>query len=145
MPHIIGYRCAAAAPEHAAPREAETTMTRDDFARWLDAYVDAWRTYDPGAIGALFSEDAQYRYRPWDEPLSGREAIVADWIADQDEPGTWTAEYLPFAVDGQEAVATGVSRYDNAEGKREYHNVFLCRFDAQGRCREFTEVFALRR
>jgi hypothetical protein len=47
-------------------------------------------------------------------------------------------------VDGDQGVATGVSRYDNADGKREYHNVFLCRFDADGRCREFTEVFAQR-
>jgi ketosteroid isomerase-like protein len=120
-------------------------VTRTDFARWLEAYVDAWRTYDPGAIGALFSDDAVYRYHPWDEPLTGRDAIVADWIDNQDEPGTWTAEYRPFAVDGQDAVATGVSRYDEAQGKREYHNVFLCRFDDQGRCREFTEVYAKRR
>ena len=120
-------------------------MTRTEFARWLEAYVDAWRTGDPGAIGALFSDDAEYRYHPWDEPLAGRDAIVADWIENQDEPGTWSAAYRPFAVDGQDAVATGISRYDDAKGKREYHNVFLCRFDELGRCREFTEVYAKRR
>jgi SnoaL-like domain len=119
-------------------------MTRDDFGRWLDAYVEAWRTYDPGAIGALFAADAEYRYHPWDDPLSGRDAIVADWLANRDEPGTWTAEYRPVAVEGAAAVATGITRYDEATGKREYHNVFLCRFDDQGRCAEFTEVFALR-
>jgi hypothetical protein len=27
---------------------------------------------------------------------------------------------------------------------REYHNVFLCRFDEDGRCREFTELFLKR-
>jgi hypothetical protein len=117
-------------------------MTHDDFARWLDAYVEAWRTYDPAAIGALFSEDAQYRYHPWDDdPVVGREAIVADWLANRDDPGAWEAEYTPFAVDGDRAVATGTSRYDDADGKRTYHNVFLCRFDAEGRCREYTEVF----
>jgi len=31
---------------------------------WLDDYVAAWRSYDPEAIGALFSEDAEYRYHP---------------------------------------------------------------------------------
>jgi hypothetical protein len=35
-------------------------LTHDDVQRWLDAYVDAWRTYDPAAIGALFAEDATY-------------------------------------------------------------------------------------
>jgi ketosteroid isomerase-like protein len=120
-------------------------MTRDDFGRWLDAYVEAWRTYDPAAIGALFSEDAEYRYHPWDEPLQGRDAIVADWLANRDEPGTWTAEYRPAVVAADDAVATGVTRYDEAEGKREYHNVFVCRFDADGRCHEFTEHFMLHR
>lgn len=44
-------------------------------------------------------------------------------------------------------VAVGVSRYfgsDRASVEREYHNVFLCRFDAEGRCREFTEIYARR-
>jgi ketosteroid isomerase-like protein len=120
-------------------------MTRDDLARWLDAYVDAWRTCDPDAIGELFSDDAEYRYLPWGEPLVGRAAIVADWVANQDEPGTWTAAYRPFAVDGQDAVAVGTTRYDDAKGQREYHNVFLCRFDDEGRCASFTEVFSKRR
>ena len=117
-------------------------MTHDEFARWLDAYVEAWRTYDPAAIGALFSDEAEYRYRPWGEPVRGRDAIVASWLDNRDEPGTWEAAYRPFAVDGDHAVATGTSRYDNADGKQGYHNVFLCRFDADGRCREFTELFA---
>jgi ketosteroid isomerase-like protein len=115
-------------------------MTHDTFTRWLDAYIEAWRTYDPDAIGDLFSEDAEYRYRPWSEPLRGRTAIVADWLANRDEPGTWSAEYHPWAVDGDNGVATGISRYPVEN--RTYHNVFLCRFDADGRCREFTEVFA---
>jgi hypothetical protein len=119
-------------------------MTHDDFAHWLNAYVDAWRTYDPAAIGALFSEDARYRYHPWDDPLVGRAAIVKGWLENPDEPGTWTADYQPWIVAGTDAVATGVSRYDDKDGRREYHNVFLCRFDAEGRCREFTEVYLKR-
>ena len=120
-------------------------MTRDDFARWLGAYVDAWRSYDRDAIGDLFTEDAEYRYHPWDEPVRGRTAIVDNWIDNRDEPGTWSADYVPFAVEGSDAVATGTSRYDDAQGGRMYHNVFLCRFDGDGRCREFTEVYAKQR
>ncbi len=120
-------------------------MTQNDLARWLDAYVDAWRTYDPDAIGALFSDDAEYRYNPWDEPLRGREAIVANWLANRDEPGTWEAEYRPWAVDGDRGVATGTSRYDDADGRRTYHNVFLIRLDDRGRCREFTEIYLKQR
>ena len=122
-------------------------------ARWLDEYVTAWQTYDEARIGSLFSEDAVYRYYPWsegDDDVRGRAAIVASWLEEPDAPGTWSAEYRPWLVAGDRAVATGVSRYlaeDDGSGgkvKREYHNVFLLRFDADGRCAEFTEQFQLR-
>lgn len=120
-------------------------MTHDDANRWLQAYVEAWRTYDRDAIGELFTDDARYRYHPWDDPLEGREAIVADWLANRDEPNTWQASYEAWAVEGDRVVATGTSRYDEASGKRTYHNVFLITFAADGRCRAFTEVYAQQR
>ena len=124
-------------------------MHADDFQHWLDGYVSAWRSYDPEKIGALFSEDAVYRWHPWDvddDVAVGRSAIVDAWLDDQDEPGSWTAEYRPFALDGERGVAVGVSRYlgGSGEPEREYHNVFLCRFDGDGRCAEFTELYAQR-
>jgi SnoaL-like domain len=138
----------------ATPRAASSrrvsNMDHDGFQRWLDAYVDAWRTYDEAAIGALFSEDARYRYHPWDEGddvVAGRDAIVANWLEDRDEPGSWQAEYRPWAIEDDRAVGVGVSRYygeDGATIEREYHNVFLCRFDTEGRCQEFTELFLQR-
>ena len=120
-------------------------MTHDDVARWLDAYVDAWNTYDPDKIGALFSADAEYRYRPSDEPLRGRDAIVADWVSDQDAPGTYEASYAPWAVEGRRAVGTGTSRYTAPDHNTTYHNVFLLEFDEAGDCSSFTEVFVEQR
>ena len=122
-------------------------MDESRFQRWLDAYVDAWKSGDESAIGELFSEDAEYRYHPWEVPTRGRDAIVASWLDEPDEPDSWTAEYRPWLVSGDDAVAIGVSRYLTAGGaavEREYHNVFLCRFDGGGRCREFTEIFLRR-
>ncbi len=125
-------------------------MTHDDVQAWLDRYVDAWKRYDAAAIGDLFSDDATYRYHPWDAPLRGRDAIVRDWLAPsgdttgRDLPGTYDATYQPFAVDGDRAVAVGRSDYFDGPGgplDRRYHNVFLLAFDADGRCREFTELF----
>jgi ketosteroid isomerase-like protein len=113
-------------------------MTEHDVQRWLDAYVSAWSSYDAAEIVALFSEDASYRYRPFDEPLIGGAAIAADWLSDQDTPGSWEAEYHPFAVAGDRAVTVGETRYTN--GKR-YANVYLLEFAADGRCRSFTEWF----
>jgi ketosteroid isomerase-like protein len=122
-------------------------MTRDDASRWLQDYIAAWRSYDAAAIGALFADDAEYRYHPWDEPVRGRDAIVADWLANRDDPGTWDAEYEPWAVDGERVVATGTSRYvaTGDDPARTYHNVFLIEVDGSGRATSFTEVFALER
>jgi hypothetical protein len=118
-------------------------------ARWLREYVDAWRSYDAAAIGALFSDDAVYRWQPWaegDDAAHGREAIVASWLEDQDAPGSWEAEYRPWAIDGNRAVAVGLSRYLATDDAPEavFDNVFLLRFDDDGRCAEFTDVYMRR-
>lgn len=120
-------------------------VTKDDLARWLDRYVEAWRSYDRAAIGDLFAEDAEYRYHPYDEPVRGRAAIVASWLEEdrRDEPGSWDARYEPLAVDGDVAIAAGTSTYfdDSGEVDRVYYNNFVMRFDAEGRCRSFTEYY----
>ncbi len=117
------------------------TLDRAGFAEWLDRYVGAWKSYDPEAISDLFSKDATYRYHPQDDPIKGRDAIVADWLDGRDTPGTYDARYEPLAVDGDTYVATGWSRYLDQDGKLkdEYSNIYLCRFDDEGRCRDFTE------
>ena len=91
-------------------------MDRQAFQGWLDRYVDAWKSYDPLQIGDLFAENATYRYHPQDEPVTGRDAIVADWLDEKDEPGTYDAKYEPLAIDGDVHVAQGWSRYFDAEG-----------------------------
>ena len=119
---------------------------------WLDRYVRAWITYDPDDILRLFSEDVSYRYHPYDEPIVGRDAVVASWLGEdasgdastRDAPGTYEAEYAPVAVDGDIVVATGTSRYREVpDGPvvRTYANCFIMSFDAEGRCREFTEYY----
>jgi len=126
-------------------------MTHDDVQRWLDRYVEAWKSYDPAAIGDLFSADAEYRYHPWDEPETGRDAIVNDWIAPagdasgRDAEGTYEAAYRPWIIEGNRAVAVGTSDYFSDATRtaleRRYHNVYLLEFEADGRCRSLTEYY----
>lgn len=126
-------------------------MTRADVQAWLDRYVAAWTSYEPDAIRALFAEDAEYRYHPWDEPIRGREAIVLAWLqpsgaaSTRDEPGTWEAHYEPYAVEGDRAVAIGETVYyadaRRATELRRYANNWLLEFDADGRCTRFVEYY----
>ncbi len=113
-------------------------MTREDVQRWLDAYVEAWRSYDPIAIGALFSDDAAYSYHPYDEPLRGRQAIIESWLSERDDPGSWEASYTPLMLDGEHAIATGETRYTDGAI---YSNLWVMRFANDHRCTEYVEWF----
>jgi hypothetical protein len=124
-------------------------MNHGDVQRWLERYIAAWSTYDPEAIGELFSEDCEYRYHPWGDPVVGREAIVKAWIAPEgdqsgrDAPDSWTAHYDVWALDGDRASAFGESRYTNPDGsfRSLFYNNWLLRFDGHGRCVEFVEYY----
>lgn len=118
-------------------------QTHAQVQDWLDRYVAAWKSYDPQEIGALFADDADYRYNPWGDAVHGRDAIVADWLENPDKPETWDAHYEPYAVDGDRAVAVGESRYRNADGsfKALYYNLWTLRFDGEGRCVDYVEYF----
>lgn len=128
---------------------------REQVQSWLDAYVAAWKSYDPGQIGDLFSENVVYLFHPYDEPVRGREAVVEAWLGDSDNPGaserdaegTYDGRYEVYAVDGDRAVAVGESTYTETPGgavTEAYDNCFVLRFDADGRCSEFTEFFVER-
>jgi hypothetical protein len=118
---------------------------------WLDAYSRAWESYDPAEIGALFSEHAEYRWHPADDPVVGRDEIVRAWVAPEgnessrDAAGTYLGEYHPFAVDGNKAVAIGTSTYWTDESRstldRLYYNNWLLEFDDDGKCSSFTEYW----
>jgi hypothetical protein len=121
-------------------------MNRADVQGWLDRYIAAWKANERGPIEDLFTEDATYRWRPYgpdDDNAHGRAAIVTGWLEEDDDPNSWEAEYEPFAVEGDRAVATGTSRYfaTDEEPERTFHNVFLLTFADDGRCSEFTEIY----
>jgi hypothetical protein len=127
-------------------------MEKTEVDRWLGAYVEAWKTYDPDLIGALFADDIRYRYHPYDDPVVGLPAVVAAWVGEsgapgvsaRDAPGTYDANYAAIAVDGEVAVATGVTTYYDAPGgsvDSVFHNCFVMRFKGGMRCTEFTEWY----
>ncbi len=121
-------------------------MDRKQASHWLDRYIEAWQSYDRRLIEGLFTEDAQYRYHPYEGPVKGREAIARSWLEERDDPNTYRARYAPVAVDGDTVVATGTSTYLAADGsaQRVYDNCFVMSFDGEGRCSEFTEWYVKR-
>jgi hypothetical protein len=61
-------------------------VNKNDVDAWLNRYIEAWKSYDPQAIGDLFSEDAVYKYGPYHGSVTGRDAIVANWLKNKIPP-----------------------------------------------------------
>ena len=112
------------------------TIDVDHAQRWVEGYLAAWASNDPVAIKALFTPDARYFMRPYLEPKTGHDAIVADWTDRKDEPGSWRASLEPMLVCGETAIVTGTVEY--TDGDR-FSNLWVIRFGDDGRAVEFTE------
>jgi hypothetical protein len=130
-------------------------LTHEHVQAWLDGYARAWETYDAKDIAPLFSENAEYRWHPADDPEVGRDTIVHAWqnpggkASSRDERGTYRADIRPFAVDGNKAVAIGTCTYwkdaSHHEIDRVYYNNWLLEFDDEGKCSSFTEYWMVPR
>ena len=118
-------------------------MTKDDVKKWLEGYVNAWKSNDPKDIGALFTEGATYATGPFDEPWVGRDAIIAGWIGIGDKPEDWTFDYEVLAADGDLGVIHGTTVYKGNVGT--FSNIWLMRFADDGRCKGFKEWFVRKR
>ena len=116
------------------------------LADWLDRYEQAWRNNDADQTATLFTEDAVYRWHPWEDAgdgAEGREEIIQAWLEQPDDPDDWTLECEPLAVNGDLGVARCVTRYRaTARGPaRIYHNIWLVNLADDGRCSDFTEYY----
>ena len=59
-------------------------------SEWLDGYLTAWRTKDADDIRAIFTDDAEYLFHPYDaEPLRGMSgsALLAAFTGPVDRSG----------------------------------------------------------
>lgn len=114
-------------------------MSRDDVEDWVQRYLVAWDSNEPDDIRALFAEDGTYRFHPWDEPLQGANAIIAEWTGDsRDEAGDHTFTWTVIAVDGPTAVVQGHTHYDDGDV---YDNLWVVELADDGRATAFTEWY----
>ena len=112
-------------------------MNRSTVEAWVEGYIEAWRTNDPGDIGALFTDAARYFTAPDREPWTGRDAIVEGWIDRKDEQGQWDFRYELVAECDDLAFVRGWTDY--VEPSKRYSNLWVIRLEEDGRCSEFTE------
>lgn len=112
-------------------------MDRALLESWIYRYEQAWRTAGTDVLADLFSAEIHYWPSPWDEPIRGLAALAAFWNAHRDSPDE-TFEMMSgvVAVDRDTGVVRVEVNY--GDGSR-WRNLWIVRFDGEGRCRHFEE------
>ncbi len=112
-------------------------MNQSPVERWVEGYIEAWRSNEPNDIGALFTDDARYFTAPDREPWTGREGITEGWLGRKDEQGQWSFRHELVAECAGLAFVRGWTEY--VEPPTRYSNLWVIRMEGDGRCSEFTE------
>jgi nuclear transport factor 2 (NTF2) superfamily protein len=129
---------------------ADPDLTREAVLAWVAAHDRAWRSNDPDAIGALFTEDGIYHLGPWEGPwrghtgpIFGRTAIVDLWTSTFDPDERFTADANVLAIDGRRGVVQRTISYESIVGHpgTRYSCVWIVDLDSDGRCRNYQEWF----
>ena len=114
-------------------------MERAAVERWVEGYERAWRTAGTDGLAGLFAPDAAYRVSPWAPVVEGLAGIGTLWEQGRDsadEAFTMTSEVV--AVDGTTAVVRVAVDYGDP-GARRWRDLWVLRFDDDGRCEAFEE------
>ena len=114
-------------------------MDRSHAREWVSGYERAWRTPGTAELGTLFAPDATYQAAPFAKPFRGLADISAMWEAERrgpDEQFTMTSDVV--AVEGDTAVIRVHVLYGPPK-QQEYRDLWIVRFDDQGRCVAFEE------
>jgi ketosteroid isomerase-like protein len=78
----------------------------DRFSAWIAAYEEAWRTEGTETLLELFTADATYQAAPFDDPLTGLDAIAQFWEDEREGPDEiFTLKFEIVAAQGDTAVA----------------------------------------
>lgn len=111
-------------------------IDREAVTRWVGNYERAWREDDADAVETLFTENAEYRRSPYEPSETGHEAIKAFWL--EDAGRTFSMDAMVLAVENEVAVVRADVFY-RTPVEREYRDLWLLRFAADGRVADFEE------
>jgi hypothetical protein len=104
---------------------------------WLKGYITAWTSKAESDVRAIFTDDAEYWFRPDDDkPAIGIDAIVAMWR--DPEPSDPSYDLAVLIENDELAIITGTVVYP---GHQSYSNMWEVWFAPDGRARRFVEWF----
>jgi ketosteroid isomerase-like protein len=113
-------------------------MDRCALEAWIDLYERTWRSPGTSLLAELFAPGATYSVAPFKEPHRGLAAIERLWEAERDGPDEeFTLATEIVAVEGDTGVARAEVHY--VQPRRHYRDLWIVRFDPDGRCVAFEE------
>jgi ketosteroid isomerase-like protein len=110
---------------------------------WLERYRRAWIERDADAAAELFTDDAIYREKPFEQPFSGRDAIRQYWSTVTQTQSRIELRYGSPVVEGRRVAVEWWANLVNDGSPVTLAGEFLLVFDQHGRCRELREYWAL--
>ncbi|MBN9200529.1 nuclear transport factor 2 family protein [Microbacterium aurantiacum] len=104
---------------------------------WLNGYIRAWESQSDDDVRALFTDDAEYWFRPDDDdPVIGIDAILEMWR--EPEPSEPVHDLAVLIEDDRLGIITGTVDYP---GHETYSNMWEVWFAPDGRAKKFVEWF----
>src|SRR5262249_48930376 len=87
---------------HPAPSGImKNVIDRATVSRWLAGYEAAWRAPGTESLAGLFTSDATYLQSPYEQPVTGLDAIKRMWEEEREGPDeVFTLATDILAVDG---------------------------------------------
>ena len=117
----------------------EQVIDRALVSRWLAGYEAAWRAPGTEDLSGLFTSDAVYMQSPYEQPVTGLDAIKRMWEEEREGPDeVFTMATEIIAVDGPTAVVRVEVSYGEPP-RQEYRDMWVIRFAGDGRCTWFEE------
>jgi hypothetical protein len=106
-------------------------------SEWLDGYIRAWRSKAADDVRAIFTDDAEYWFRPDDpEPVRGIDAIIEMW--GEEEPSDPSFAFDVLIENEHLGIIKGHVDYP---GHQFYSNLWEVHFAQDGRANRFVEWF----
>ena len=116
-------------------------MRKDDFARWLRRYGEAWEKRDAKAAIALFTEDAEYYWIPFGSPMRGHGDIENAWAGATAQQRDVQFSFQIMATPGSTGIARWHTKLIRPVTSRavDLDGVLIAEFDESRLCRVFRE------
>jgi len=108
---------------------------------WLEGYKAAWEQRDPEAAAALFTENAQYREMPYNEPFPGRAGVRDYWARVTATQSDVSFRYGTPVVEGNRAAVEWWVNMKNGGVDVTLAGEFMLTFDDAWLCSELREYW----